>query len=138
MPLLLLWTSGNYSELIFRRHWSLDNLIITSLSVFLFFLAPLYTKVLKRALLCRDLKSITDREVCCFMISCKNSTNIDTVIDWLVKHSKSKGWECPHVAWNRCNFFVSSFLDVASGICMFDLVAYWFILVLFLVFTDAS
>ncbi|BBH09700.1 ADP-ribosylation factor-like A1C [Prunus dulcis] len=30
-----------------------------------------------------DLKSITDREVCCFMISCKNSTNIDTVIDWL-------------------------------------------------------
>ncbi|KAB2636045.1 hypothetical protein D8674_026579 [Pyrus ussuriensis x Pyrus communis] len=37
-----------------------------------------------------DLKSITDREVCCFMISCKNSTNIDTVIDWLVKHSKSK------------------------------------------------
>ncbi|KAG6588714.1 ADP-ribosylation factor-like protein 8a, partial [Cucurbita argyrosperma subsp. sororia] len=36
------------------------------------------------------LKSITDREVCCFMISCKNSTNIDTVIDWLIKHSKSK------------------------------------------------
>ncbi|KAG5028952.1 hypothetical protein JHK87_012466 [Glycine soja] len=40
--------------------------------------------------LCEDLKSITDREVCCFMISCKNSTNIDSVIDWLVKHSKSK------------------------------------------------
>ncbi|KVI02724.1 Small GTPase superfamily, ARF/SAR type [Cynara cardunculus var. scolymus] len=37
-----------------------------------------------------DLKSITDREVCCFMISCKNSTNIDSVIDWLIKHSKSK------------------------------------------------
>ncbi|XP_075484295.1 ADP-ribosylation factor-like protein 8b [Primulina tabacum] len=37
-----------------------------------------------------DLKNITDREVCCFMISCKNSTNIDQVIDWLVKHSKSK------------------------------------------------
>ncbi|KAK7346895.1 hypothetical protein VNO80_21419 [Phaseolus coccineus] len=37
-----------------------------------------------------DLKSITDREVCCFIISCKNSTNIDSVIDWLVKHSKSK------------------------------------------------
>ncbi|PHU19657.1 ADP-ribosylation factor-like protein 8A [Capsicum chinense] len=36
-----------------------------------------------------DLKSITDREVCCYMISCKNSTNIDSVIDWLVKHSKS-------------------------------------------------
>ncbi|KZV37502.1 ADP-ribosylation factor-like protein 8A-like [Dorcoceras hygrometricum] len=36
-----------------------------------------------------DLKNITDREVCCFMISCKNSTNIDQVLDWLVKHSKS-------------------------------------------------
>ncbi|KAK6796749.1 hypothetical protein RDI58_004450 [Solanum bulbocastanum] len=36
------------------------------------------------------LKSVTDREVCCYMISCKNSTNIDSVIDWLVKHSKSK------------------------------------------------
>ncbi|RDY09266.1 ADP-ribosylation factor-like protein 8b, partial [Mucuna pruriens] len=30
-----------------------------------------------------ELKSINDREVCCFMISCKNSTNIDTVVDWL-------------------------------------------------------
>ncbi|KAJ7967583.1 putative ADP-ribosylation factor [Quillaja saponaria] len=36
------------------------------------------------------LECITDREVCCFMISCKNSTNIDAVVDWLVKHSKSK------------------------------------------------
>ncbi|RDY09262.1 ADP-ribosylation factor-like protein 8b [Mucuna pruriens] len=35
------------------------------------------------------LKSINDREVCCFMISCKTSTNIDTVADWLAKHSKS-------------------------------------------------
>ncbi|KAL9269749.1 ADP-ribosylation factor-like protein [Drosera capensis] len=37
-----------------------------------------------------DLKAITDREVGCFMISCKNSTNIDSVIDWLVKHPKSQ------------------------------------------------
>ncbi|XP_061999544.1 ADP-ribosylation factor-like protein 8b [Rosa rugosa] len=37
------------------------------------------------------LKSNTVRELCCSMISCKNSTNIDSVIDWLVKHSKSKG-----------------------------------------------
>jgi len=36
------------------------------------------------------LKSMTDREVACFMISCKNSTNIDSVIDWLIKHSKKK------------------------------------------------
>ncbi|KAL5210075.1 hypothetical protein ABZP36_005698 [Zizania latifolia] len=36
------------------------------------------------------LKTITDREVACFMISCKNLTNIDSVIDWLVKHSKKK------------------------------------------------
>ncbi|CAA6662986.1 unnamed protein product [Spirodela intermedia] len=35
-------------------------------------------------------KSITNREVYYFMISCKNSTNINSVIDWLVKHSKSK------------------------------------------------
>uniref|UniRef100_A0A0R0EN78 ADP-ribosylation factor-like protein 8A n=2 Tax=Glycine max TaxID=3847 RepID=A0A0R0EN78_SOYBN len=34
------------------------------------------------------LKCINGRDVCCFMISCKNSINIDTVIDWLVKHSK--------------------------------------------------
>lgn len=37
-----------------------------------------------------DLASLPDREICCFMISCKHSTNIDVVIDWLVKHSKSK------------------------------------------------
>ncbi|XP_073296326.1 ADP-ribosylation factor-like protein 8a [Primulina huaijiensis] len=35
-----------------------------------------------------DLKSLTGREVCCYMISCKNSTNIDQVLDWLVKHSR--------------------------------------------------
>jgi hypothetical protein len=38
----------------------------------------------------RGLKAMTDREVACFMISCKNSTNIDSVIDWLIKHSKKK------------------------------------------------
>lgn len=37
-----------------------------------------------------DLPSITNREVCCFMTSCKNYSNIDSVIDWLVKHSKTK------------------------------------------------
>ncbi|KAH9610368.1 hypothetical protein KSS87_002643 [Heliosperma pusillum] len=36
-----------------------------------------------------DLQSITDREVCCYMISCKESVNIDIVIDWLTKHSKA-------------------------------------------------
>ncbi|CAK9145428.1 unnamed protein product [Ilex paraguariensis] len=35
------------------------------------------------------LNSITDREVCCYMISCKDSVNIDVVIDWLIKHSKT-------------------------------------------------
>ncbi|GFQ04765.1 ADP-ribosylation factor-like protein 8b [Phtheirospermum japonicum] len=35
-----------------------------------------------------DLNSITGREVCCYMISCKESVNIDVVIDWLIKHSK--------------------------------------------------
>ncbi|XP_034705789.1 ADP-ribosylation factor-like protein 8c isoform X3 [Vitis riparia] len=37
----------------------------------------------------RDLKSITGREVGCYMISCKDSVNIDLVIDWLIKHSKT-------------------------------------------------
>lgn len=37
-----------------------------------------------------NLSSLTDREVCCYMISCKNATNIDAVIEWLVKHSKTK------------------------------------------------
>ncbi|XP_022894203.1 ADP-ribosylation factor-like protein 8c isoform X1 [Olea europaea var. sylvestris] len=36
-----------------------------------------------------DLSSITDREVCCYMISCKDSINIDVVMDWLIKHSKT-------------------------------------------------
>jgi ADP-ribosylation factor-like protein 8 len=36
------------------------------------------------------LTNLSDREVACYNISCKNSTNIDAVIDWLVKHSKSK------------------------------------------------
>ncbi|KAI6670625.1 hypothetical protein NL676_005510 [Syzygium grande] len=35
------------------------------------------------------LESIQDREVCCYMISCKDSVNIDAVIDWLIKHSKT-------------------------------------------------
>ncbi|KAJ9537334.1 hypothetical protein OSB04_030067 [Centaurea solstitialis] len=35
-----------------------------------------------------NLSSITDREVCCFMISCKNLENIDSAVDWLVRHPK--------------------------------------------------
>ncbi|KAH6803770.1 ADP-ribosylation factor-like A1A [Perilla frutescens var. frutescens] len=35
------------------------------------------------------LNSITDREVCCYMISCKETINIDIVIEWLIKHSKT-------------------------------------------------
>ncbi|XP_022991181.1 ADP-ribosylation factor-like protein 8c [Cucurbita maxima] len=38
-----------------------------------------------------ELESIRDREVCCYMISCKDSINIDAVIDWLIKHSKTAG-----------------------------------------------
>jgi ADP-ribosylation factor-like protein 8 len=37
-----------------------------------------------------DLRLITDREIACYTISCKNATNIDITLDWLVKHSKSK------------------------------------------------
>jgi len=35
------------------------------------------------------LKTFTDREVCCYSISAKNSVNIDITIDWLTKHSKA-------------------------------------------------
>uniref|UniRef100_A0A0E0CR31 Uncharacterized protein n=2 Tax=Oryza meridionalis TaxID=40149 RepID=A0A0E0CR31_9ORYZ len=35
------------------------------------------------------LELIKDREVCCYMISCKDSVNIDVVIDWLIKHSRT-------------------------------------------------
>ncbi|CAL9095367.1 unnamed protein product [Musa acuminata var. zebrina] len=34
------------------------------------------------------LEHIKDREVCCHMISCKESVNIDMVIDWLIKHAR--------------------------------------------------
>ncbi|EFJ25249.1 ARF-like GTPase [Selaginella moellendorffii] len=37
-----------------------------------------------------DLHRIQHREVAYYMTSCKNTTNIDAVIDWLIKHSKKK------------------------------------------------
>jgi ADP-ribosylation factor-like protein 8 len=35
------------------------------------------------------LKSLANREVCCYSISAKNSVNIDITMDWLIKHSKT-------------------------------------------------
>lgn len=35
-----------------------------------------------------DLKSINDREVCCYSISAKNNVNIDITMSWLMKHAK--------------------------------------------------
>lgn len=40
----------------------------------------------------RGIKTIKDRELCCYMISCKDSINIDVVIDWLIKHLKIVNW----------------------------------------------
>ncbi|KAH7861623.1 hypothetical protein Vadar_028520 [Vaccinium darrowii] len=34
------------------------------------------------------LESISEREVCCYLISRKDSVNIDAVVDWLIEHSK--------------------------------------------------
>jgi ADP-ribosylation factor-like protein 8 len=34
-----------------------------------------------------ELKSLANREVCCYSISAKNAVNIDITLDWLVKHS---------------------------------------------------
>jgi len=36
-----------------------------------------------------NLKSITEREVCCYSISAKNQVNIDITLEWLIKHSKT-------------------------------------------------
>ena len=36
-----------------------------------------------------NLKTISNREVCCYSISAKNSVNIDITLDWLMKHSQS-------------------------------------------------
>ena len=42
-----------------------------------------------RALCHSELKSISNREVCCYSISAKNSVNIDITLQWLTKHAKS-------------------------------------------------
>lgn len=36
------------------------------------------------------LRDISDREVACYSISAKNSNNLDTVLNWLMKHATSK------------------------------------------------
>ena len=35
------------------------------------------------------MQALQDREVCVYSISCKNQTNIDKTIEWLMKHAKS-------------------------------------------------
>ena len=42
-------------------------------------------------ILALNLKAIRDREVCCYSISCKDRVNIETTLQWLIKHSKNKG-----------------------------------------------
>ncbi|PAA84149.1 hypothetical protein BOX15_Mlig020388g3 [Macrostomum lignano] len=37
-----------------------------------------------------SLDGITDREICCYSISCKEKENIDITLQWLIQHSKSK------------------------------------------------
>eukprot|EP00959_Pyramimonas_sp_CCMP1952_P098960 2068718-Pyramimonas_sp.AAC.1 len=34
-----------------------------------------------------ELSTLEGREVCCYNISCKNQTNLDITLDWLVKHA---------------------------------------------------
>lgn len=36
-----------------------------------------------------NLGAITDREICCYSISCKESENIDITLQWLIAHAKS-------------------------------------------------
>lgn len=35
-----------------------------------------------------ELKRATGREVCCYNVSCKNSTNIDVCVKWLTEHAR--------------------------------------------------
>ena len=35
-----------------------------------------------------NLNAITDREICCYSISCKEKDNIDITLPWLISHSK--------------------------------------------------
>jgi len=37
-----------------------------------------------------NLNAITDREICCYSISCKEKENIDITLQWLIQHSKSR------------------------------------------------
>lgn len=36
-----------------------------------------------------DLGAIKDRELCIYAISCKNATNIDITMEWILKHAKT-------------------------------------------------
>jgi len=36
-----------------------------------------------------NLAAIQDREICCYSISCKEKSNIDITLQWLISHSKS-------------------------------------------------
>ncbi|KAH6575407.1 hypothetical protein BASA62_001928 [Batrachochytrium salamandrivorans] len=51
------------------------------------------------------LKSITNRQVSCYSISAKNSTNIDITLQWLMKHATSSECNCyPFDAFNHFRF----------------------------------
>ncbi|EEB11797.1 GTP-binding nuclear protein RAN1, putative [Pediculus humanus corporis] len=36
-----------------------------------------------------NLNALQDREICCYLISCKEKDNIDLTLQWLIAHSKS-------------------------------------------------
>jgi ADP-ribosylation factor-like protein 8 len=36
-----------------------------------------------------NLSSVSDREICCYSVSCKEKENIDITLQWLIAHSKS-------------------------------------------------
>lgn len=77
------WFTLNRLMLVLFLHM---NVLLLHLNCFTFIYESFYftyeSCIEQRILLSKDLKCITDREVCCFMKSCKNSRNIDTVIAW--------------------------------------------------------
>lgn len=64
---------------------------------------------------CSNLDGIAEREVCCYMISCKDSVNIDIVIDWLIKHSRTAKWWTK--LWQGKNVNLWLVPSQSGGIC---------------------
>jgi len=91
IPLLVLGNKIDKSEALSKQAL-VDQLWAQSSSFAyssFYFLRDISAEALFLFFVFSGLELIKDREVCCYMISCKDSVNIDVVIDWLIKHSRT-------------------------------------------------